>query len=850
MSAAAHAPEKTAGKLDETDRLLERIREDILPDVPYLMDLCAPIHPMHVNALQDHVEHWPRVSQFDRNEGQLQYMTFLPHTVRGDTMLRTSGDWDDGDGRIRPPTAKRISGSSSDGLSPLPGQPPRKTISLQNYKIKKAGQASARTSPKPMTSDQKQMSKSISDTATVNGSTAETGVASKQTKMEEHKQENKVEAPRGQKRSADTMAASRDAKTFDVPPDAPPAKKLQMDACKLDTSPTSRNFQDRSAFKLPPMLSPTLPASIEEELTRLRKLEQQSTATAAAKQPDRSGNTQNPSGIEDKKVPRPKPEKQNSDINSKRGQMAQSTKGITAAHSVHSTGIGLKAEGNKQKASESVAQNAKSKTNGAEIARLSMKGPKHNDEVRTPSAIDGKTGQNGKTKSIVKIKIPKSLRKNCQRILQMQPRPMKVPLQPQTAGPAVRREVSSERPTPNSRDTQQLQRKKVINGDDSRGKSEAMAKSKPAATASQTPKSGEKRRQPDDNKESSQPLSKRQKSSSIDLKRPHTPVGSALRSPGLAQNGSASKSHLSTPKQSLKSAAMQRIGSAEGDVQTPLGPSSTPIAPGITERSQNREGRSSSNVSATTSAGPSHSNGHLAQDEAATVYKAEFNKYAEMALSLKRAADARAKLPNGQINPDSVARREGLAIAIETALCYMLAFALKDEHSRSKRLASDRTAWVSLPPYFKFIMSITRGMEPQQLQGVLSQLEAICRETILHHDAERLEREPITSEELPTLSKQFAENDRMRFQAWREGKVLLTVNKLQRHFPGTWAKRLETPNPDMDKEPPVPDHYGEGGFCLPLSPASSVMEAVRAGWSFLSEWTEKESVKWEGKIGL
>ncbi|KAI4203902.1 MAG: hypothetical protein LQ350_001524 [Teloschistes chrysophthalmus] len=852
MSTAAPAAEKTARKPDKTDRVLERLREDILPDVPYLMELCAPLYPRHVNASQGHVEHWPRVPQFDDNEGQLQYMTFLPHTMRGDTMLRTSGDWDDGNGRIKPPAAKRISGSSSDGLSPLPGQPPKKTISLQSYKLKKAGQASARTSPKPATSDLKETSsRLISDAATSKGSSAEASVASKHMKAEEHTQEHKVEAPRGHKRSADTMTESQDAKTFNVPSDAPPAKRLQVDASKPDNSLASRKRENSSARKLPPMLSPTLPACIEEELARLQRKEQQPTSAATAQPPIRSENAAKPSGIEDIKSSGSKSEKQVGDTNAKSSQSTQSTKEMTPAQRVHNTEDGLKAEDNKKKVSDSVAQSAKSKMNGTETAKDPKKEPKQDDEVHTSSATDGKTGHNDKKKLIVKIKIPKSLRKNCQRILQMQPRPTKVPLQPQTTGPAVRSEAISERPTSSSRDTQQPQRKQVVNGGDSRGKSEAITKSKPAATASQISKSGEKRRQPDDTKESSQPLSKRQKSSSIDLKRPHTPVSSALRSPSLTQNGSASKSHLSTPKQSLKSAAMQRIGSAEGDVQTPLGPSNTPIAPGTAERWQNRQGRSSSNPSsATNSAGAIQSNGHMAQDEVGTLYKAEFNKYAEMARSLKRAADARAKLPHGQINPDSIARREGLAIAMETALCYMLAFALKDENSRAKRLACDRTAWASLPPYFKFIMSIIRGTEHQQLQGVLNQLEAVCRETILHHDAERLDRESITSEELATLHKQMAENNRMRLQAWREAKGLLTLDNLQGHFPKTWAKGLETPKMDMEKGVLTPDHYGEGGFYLPISGASSVIEAVRAGWSFLCEWTEKENVKWEGKIGL
>ena len=154
MSISGQSAQKTTKTLDETDKCLERLREDVLPHVPYLVDFYPPHHAL---CLPPHlVENWRTTCPFDPNEEQLQYMTFLPHTLRGDFLLRTRGGWDDGEGKLRTEPPKRISGSSSGGLSPLPGQPPLKKVSLQEYrKMKTAGQNSTKSSPKPETNEKK-----------------------------------------------------------------------------------------------------------------------------------------------------------------------------------------------------------------------------------------------------------------------------------------------------------------------------------------------------------------------------------------------------------------------------------------------------------------------------------------------------------------------------------------------------------------------------------------------------------------------------------------------------------------------------------------------------------------------
>lgn len=650
------------------------------------------------------------------------------------------------------------------------------------------------------------------------------------------------------------MAESEDAKTFDVSRAAPPAKRLKTDANKPQPNAAAPiEPKNTTVHGLPPMLSPTLPACIEEQLAKLRGGDAQPTKKADFKTPMPSKSPRPLSDTRKTENSDGKLDKRNSKVESGGNQTSAPPKQTTSAQSTQATGVRLKTQGSNERRAENTEQAPKSKTVETEASKAHMNGRKPNGNIDASRVVDGRVGQDNKKKLIVRIKIPKSLRRNCQRILKMQSRPKKVATKSQTATPLACVERSQERTRSNGTDGHEAQQRRLINGDDNRGKSEVVGKPKTAATASQTPKSGEKRQQPDGDKDLSQPSSKRHKPSSIDLKRPHTPVGSALKSPSIPQLGSAQKSHLSTPKQVLKSAKMSRIGSAEGDVKTPLGSmrGNTPIAPSSAERSQNREARSSSNVSVTNAAVHVNKDDPANKIDDAASYKTEFNKYADMARSLKRGADALAKLNDGQINTDSVARRQGLAIAIEATLCYMLAFTLKDEPSRIKHVPCDRAAWVSLLPYFKFLKSVTRDTDSQQLQGLFYQLEAVCRDTIHQYDLERLEREATSGEdsnhEFATFCKQSAENGRLSRQAWADGTSLLTISNLRREFPKTWDKRSEDP---IRKERLTSKSYREGGFYLPLSNTSTVMEAVRAGWSILDEWTKKEGVKWDGKMGL
>ena len=377
-----------------------------------------------------------------------------------------------------------------------------------------------------------------------------------------------------------------------------------------------------------------------------------------------------------------------------------------------------------------------------------------------------------------------------------------------------------------------------------------------------TSKPGEKRARPVDEQDSLAPPSgKRQKIpvTSQSTPKPSTPVRPAVKSPVLSHHGSAQKPHLSTPKRDLKSAAMRRVESTEGDAKTPLGAtrSSTPTAPGSTERVV-RHDRTGSNASASTTI-------NSAKGEEIAFWRAEHKKYVDLGRTLKHDADPFLKPKSDYSTVDDDLKR-GAAIAVETVLCYMLGFSLGDEASRLGRKTPEVKSWGSLVPYISFVKNITQKIRP--LQGLVYQLEAVCRETIHLYDLERLMSEPyppVISEEARTsgdpaatdafkeytkFKNDLVENARLAQKAWMHGTNYLTMQDLQQAFPTTWSKRTQTPVVPRGEEKIVPNAYGEGGYHLPLRDTNSGIEAVRMGWNMLEEWSAREGVKWVGKIVL
>ncbi|KAL8994948.1 MAG: hypothetical protein Q9169_005213 [Polycauliona sp. 2 TL-2023] len=801
MKGTARPVKKTPAQRDKVDERLERIRETIWPSDPYLMDLVAPssyhLPPYLAN-------NWRRSCPFDKDEEQLQYMTFLPHTGRGDTMLRTIGDWDDGNGSLKIDSTKRTSGSTSSGaISPLPGQAPRKKISLLDYNRKKAGQTGGKTSPKALNGGNSLTTVQPLQVAEVIAKpTVQVSELVKDTSPQTSEQQSRIESLSRRKRSAEEMTNGQGRKMIDPPQASTAPKEVQTESRSPAAAATIATPAKGGSIRgLPRMLSPTLPACIEERLAKLQ--EDVVKAELHPAQPLGSN------------------------------RLAFDTnKAAATTYTPLDTSKG-QTDAKESGAKESVAKESDAKES-AVISKVPARDPNTKSIPKAnPAAVREATRRNPtdeledlgvrgiERRLVVILRIPKSLRKNCQRILQLQPRPKKsVSLASSLALQDSPQNRNHDQTTATSQGNQKQKASENI------AKANVVTNGPPRLA------------NPD-----KEPPSKRQRITDIDLSRPQTPGGSAVRSPGLPQHSSGSKSQLATPQADRKSIAMERIKSFDGDVKTPMGSmrSSTPVVSGSTgtdTANNNREGRSSSNVSATSAAAAPK------KDEEASVYRAEFNKYADMAKSLKREADKLAKVPGGHFNPEPKVRRQGLAKGIETAICYMLAFTIKDEPSRTKKVPCDRAPWISLLPYFNFLKNLSRDTESLHLQGLIRQLEAVCWDTIHQYDLDRLERETGADE---VSIRNVAESRRQVRQAWIDGTNWLTFDDLRRCFPETWAQRSRSRGDKLGRI--LPQHY-QGGYYLPLSNISTNIEGIRVGWCSLKEWCKKEDVIWTGSIGL
>lgn len=643
----------------------------------------------------------------------------------------------------------------------------------------------------------------------------------------------------------DNDTDSKDSKRDASPPHPPPFKKARLPS-KPASAAQPETVEKPAVWSLPPMLSPTLPVDIEEELAKL--------PAAGGSKRDR-GSDAGAKATSDKKYSSTALSSKESSRNVKgvSKELAQNTNrpGKTSP-SLKAT----KSNHERQPKSASTQRTPDVSAKGVAVSKSSAHGANNGDKkgvsVNTPGTALQKPE---KSSLIAKLKIPKSIRRNCMRILQMQPRPSKkfeqdVPKRDEIKVPAGK---SRDRILPNGagQDSEPQLPRSEHPQERSTSTDRSGRKIKPPEANSNLPQSGEKRKKPHDQRINLEPTIKRQKQpAGLDIShKPHTPIKPPLRSPLVSQNSSAQKPRLSTPKRDLKSTAMQRIGSSEGDVQTPLGAvrGTTPTATGTSER-VTRDGPSSSN----------NSSGTLVSvgNEDVTAWKAEQRKFEALGRTLKH--DAKAALPeDGDFKHDSPSMKQGAAIAFEAVLAFLLAFTIADEINRINRVPTDATGWRSLLPFLQYVQRVTRVYRP--LLGLTYQLEAVCRDTISLCNADRLapdEQRPSISDSsaingtLSAIEKAHGENLRQSYHVWQLGYSELSVREMQRSFPGTWAKGADSPGPGKGKENLTPNNYGAGSYYLPLGPTTSGIEGVRAGWQMLKEWTEKNEVEWQGKMGL
>lgn len=425
--------------------------------------------------------------------------------------------------------------------------------------------------------------------------------------------------------------------------------------------------------------------------------------------------------------------------------------------------------------------------------------------------IQSQSEQKQRESKLLKLKIPRALRKSVSRILQLKPKS-------ESSLKARAAESSKRVPSkPLDRDARPASSKDrdgagLKEGD---GRQRERARS---TTIDLNSRASEKRHRQDIDPDPSQSQSKRQKHR--ESKSP-----SAFRSPVLANRGGLKKPRDITPSTSVREEA---VGTPQGLIRN-----GTPAAPNSVERS----GKDTRHT-------PSASSGSYSTSiEAHDALKHEQAKYFELGKSLKKESDRIYKADRDPIPPSPVMKKY-LAIRLEITLAFMLAYVVGDEMRRIERapLRFEAT-WATL---FQWIQKLQeQTTEYKYLRGLSLQLEAI-----IHMVAWNIESEHAASvgfekpESAKALKRRYDEVQRMLI----EGSALLSVDDLQVEFPRTWRAKARAP---LAHSPSRLTSAGLGGdFYLPITGITLPIEAVRAGRSLLGEWCKMEGVEWTPRLNF
>ncbi|CAF9924312.1 MAG: hypothetical protein ALECFALPRED_002725 [Alectoria fallacina] len=850
-STSTQVPEAqiTTGKAEHpVDARFRKLRARILPESPYILHVRSTYRqsPEHANL-------WRIGTHFDPNEEELQYLTFKDRTNDLTPGLFCRGGWDDGKGGLALPE-EPYSRTSSDG-TPLQGQGQKKKISLADYNKRDKNRVVAvttkHTSPKPKEQQQ------------VNTSTKEIDANARVPKPLQVEQ-------RGQKRPANVMTVGKDPNASEQLPAAPSAKKARItpelphaasagplkaipqrsngeiavikdlsdvqkiksqDRPKTERPPTEKQLGPRKvatkekrkeAVKLhglPPMLSPTLPSEIEEELAKLNpSIRRHSGSIAKSKSP--------------KPFSKIKQQKRDPTGSSTDEEGARSSIGakVFASTKISTTTSSVKHQQSQPQVTSAPRQAAKNVVSN-KVTPTKPNGL-FNSPVTAPVTVSTTPQRMEKRRLRLLLKIKKKTnRKNIAQYLSLRPTPGKYP--------HIRHMIEHEQ---RSR-TPQSEQKRANNYHDNRFENQAKSKHNDA----EAPKAGEKRRGSPDRRDEPELPVKRHKTPGWLPQNAHTPKQPSTSSPAPSNIGIAQKPQLLTPKADPKSAPMLRVESGEGSTTTPRGLAlnGTPDVPDAGNRRN----------SVTSSGGRKPSLHQVKRDA---------NKYLRQATDLKHASDVFFKDISKMADSE---RKRGVMIGTESVLCYILAFTLFDEPQRRFGQYGNIDGWKSV---LRLLDLINREAQPfRHLTGLLLQVEGIIRDYMVCYDFQRLDHNPLeqklteTTAADPTKTKEeckaaayhgafheFRRCFEKSQNAWRSGLDLLKVSDIESEYPMTWAKRERQLLLDVKSTDAIIQGEYQRKFNLPMGSMTSGLQVVNFGMSFLEEWSLKNGVKWKPKLEL
>lgn len=335
--------------------------------------------------------------------------------------------------------------------------------------------------------------------------------------------------------------------------------------------------------------------------------------------------------------------------------------------------------------------------------------------------------------------------------------------------------------------------------------------------------------------------------------KPQTPVPVSESSKSLLPQHDKAKQDSTVLLKDPRRPTQQRTEMADGDENTPssLAPKSSSRDPGTTSKRPPPE-ISDQNA--------------RSRDLERRAWKDEFHKFSNLGRELKHAAERH----TAKDGVTAIDEKLAVATAIETILCFILAFAADDRSKAVARQVGESSNWLSILAYWHVVKK--NSTPYPALHSLCHILGAVSYDAIHALDLERLaissvpgehiaaptpgsDGDTVISDENKRTMKEFLElKNRLpecykkSQRLWLEGTRGLSENILATQYPHTWSKRSKNYSERGRQQVKAGDYSGE--FFLPLERTSFPVEVVRFGWSMLAEWCTKEGVDWKGRLGL
>ncbi|KAL3478017.1 hypothetical protein BJX99DRAFT_225332 [Aspergillus californicus] len=247
-------------------------------------------------------------------------------------------------------------------------------------------------------------------------------------------------------------------------------------------------------------------------------------------------------------------------------------------------------------------------------------------------------------------------------------------------------------------------------------------------------------------------------------------------------------------------------------------------------------------------------------------WKEEYQKYGSLGRELKHAADRH----TGKNGVTSTDEKLAAATAVETIICFVLAFIAEDQYKVLIRQIGDSSNWLSILAYWRVVKKNSFAYAP--LHSLCLILGAVSYDAIHALDLERLAVTPLPGEHTPVptpesdghsvnsdeskrslkdfldLKARLPEFYKESQRLWSEGSRGLREDILAREFPSTWSRRARNYSEQGKKRLKPGDYPGE--IYLPLNKTSTPLEILRFSYALLKEWCSKENIDWRGKLNL